>query len=82
MIFTPKKNTEKLMTKINPKALFRYGVLGSLTTQEKLAYGELTKTIQNLATKRYDIPDSNKTILSYKVIESWYYAYKKAGLMP
>jgi len=68
------------MTKINPKALFRYGVLGSLTTQEELAYGELTKTIQNLATKHYDIPDSDKTTLSYKVIESWYYTYKKGGL--
>ena len=68
------------MKKIDQQALFRYGVLGSLTTQKKLAYGELTKTLQELAAKNYTIPNSDKTQLSYKVIESWYYRYQKGGL--
>jgi putative transposase len=68
------------MQPIHATALFRLSVLGPLASRERLEYGELTQTIRQLATKRYDIPDSKRVYLSEKTIAHWYHLYRQGGI--
>ncbi len=60
-------------------ALFRLMVLGPLASRGKLSYGELQKTLRELAIKPYCIPYSQHTHLSKKNIERWYYNWLRGG---
>jgi transposase InsO family protein len=68
------------MNEIHPTALFRYSVLGSLISRAEVQRGELKATLQELATRRYDIPGSRNSHLSEKTIEAWYYAWRRGGI--
>ncbi len=68
------------MKPIHPFALFRLSVLGPLVSRDHLAQGELKAILRDLASKTYDIPDSQRLCLSTKTIERWYYAYKRGGI--
>ncbi len=68
------------MKPIHPLALFRLSVLGPLVSRDHLAQGELKTILRDLASKTYDIPDSQRFCLSTKTIEHWYYAYKRGGI--
>ncbi len=68
------------MQTIHPVALFRLSVLGPLASRERLEHGELTQTIRQLATKRYDIPDSKRVYLSEQTIAHWYRLYRQSGI--
>jgi len=63
------------MNDIHPMALFRYSVLGPLLSRAQLQRGELKATLQELATRHYDIPGSRNSRLSEKTIEAWSYAW-------
>lgn len=60
-------------------ALFRLTVLGPLVSRAQLTRGELNKILRELASKSYNIPYSNRTYLSHKTIERWYYAWLRGG---
>ena len=68
------------MKSIHPMALFRLSVLGPLVSRSELAVGELKPIIEELALNHYAIPDSERTRLSPKTIEAWYYRWKKGGV--
>lgn len=67
------------MISTNPVALFRFSVIGSLV-HAHLKQGELKCRLQELASQHYTLPNSSRTRLSAKTIESWYYTYLKQGL--
>jgi len=66
--------------KINRIALFRMSVLGQLISRNKLERGELSKIVNDLATKSYNIPNSKHNYISKKTIEKWYYTWLKDGI--
>jgi len=66
--------------KIHPIALFRLTVLGPIVSRSELAPGELKLLLEDLASKHYDIPNSNQSRLSQKTLERWYYLYKHDGI--
>jgi len=68
------------MQAIHPLALFRLSVLGSLTSREHLAHGELKPIIRELAAVPHQIPGSRRSYLSEKTIESWFYAWRQGGI--
>lgn len=68
------------MQKIHPHALFRLTVLGPLASRDRLEKGELQAIVRELAAKSYAIPDSKRSYLSEKTIESWYYSWKRGGI--
>jgi len=68
------------MNDIHPVALFRYSVLGPLISRADLPRGQLKATVQQLAERHYDIPDSRNTLLSAKTIESWFYQWRRGGI--
>lgn len=68
------------MKEIHPTALFRLSVLGPLVSRERLERGELQQLIRELAQRQYAIPNSRRTSLGEKTIESWFYQYRRAGL--
>nr|VFJ69814.1 MAG: Transposase (or an inactivated derivative) [Candidatus Kentron sp. DK] len=68
------------MKNISRTALFRLSVLGALVSRERLDRGELKDELERLAVRDYDVPNSSRTRLSVKTIESWYYAYRKQGI--
>jgi len=68
------------MKPVHPVALFRLSVLGPLVARQSLSRGELKAIVRELANKHYDIPGSRHTQVSEKTLESWYYAWKKAGV--
>lgn len=68
------------MKEVNPKALFRLSVLGSLVSRERLERGELQHIIRELAGREYTIPGSHRRQVSEKTIAAWFYAYRRAGL--
>lgn len=63
----------------HPIALFRLSVLDPLISKEHFERGELKLIISELATYYYDIPNSKRTQLTAKTIESWYYLWKHGG---
>lgn len=68
------------MKEIDPTALFRLSVLGSLVSRERLQRGELQQLIRDLAQREYAIPGSQRNRLGEKTIEAWYYDWRKDGL--
>jgi len=68
------------MQQIHPLALFRLSVLGSLTSREHLAHGELKPILRELAAVPHQIPGSQRRYLSEKTIEAWYYAWREGGI--
>jgi transposase InsO family protein len=65
---------------IHPTALFRLMVLGPLASRSGFKRGEATAIIQELASLRYDIPDSKRTNLSEETIARWYSLWKRGGI--
>jgi putative transposase len=65
---------------LNPMALLRLSVLGSLASRDHLNRGELKKIIKELAQQTYHIPNSKHVHISEKTIERWYYLWKKRGI--
>lgn len=70
----------KTNDKISDTALFRLSVLGALTSRIDLDRGEVRELILTQATNHYDIPNSSRSKISSKTIESWYYKWKKYGV--
>jgi len=68
------------MQEVNPIALFRISVLGPLVCRDQLERGELINTINELASYRYNIPNSKKSHICAHTIELWYYRWKSGGL--
>ena len=68
------------MKQIDPTALFRLSVLGPLVSRERLERGELQRTLRELAQRQYAIPNSRRTYLGEKTIESWLYKYRREGI--
>jgi len=68
------------MNRINPIALFRLSVLGSLTSRERLDHGELQQTIRALAEREYTIPGTRRRHVAEKTIQGWYYTYLAQGI--
>lgn len=68
------------MNRINPIALFRLSVLGSLTSRERLDRGELQPTIRALAEREYTIPGTRRRHVAEKTIQGWYYTYLAQGI--
>jgi transposase InsO family protein len=67
------------MKKVNSIALFRLQVIGPLTSVESLDRGQLQEGIRAIAQRHHAIPNSNRTLLSVKTIQCWYYAWRKGG---
>lgn len=65
---------------VHPLALFRLSVLGPLTARGQLEQGEIKAIVRELASKNYNIPDSNRTHLSAATIMRWYYDWLRGGI--
>lgn len=65
---------------VHPTALFRLSVLGPLVSRGQLKSGELKRIIEELSQHDYRIPDSERTRLSPKTIERWYYLWRYGGV--
>ncbi len=68
------------MNEVDATALFRLSVLGPLVSRERLARGELQRSIRELAAREYAIPGSRRSHLGEKTIQAWYYAWRSGGL--
>jgi putative transposase len=68
------------MNEVDATALFRLSVLGPLVSRERLARGELQRSIRELAAREYAIPGSRRRHLGEKTIQAWYYAWRRGGL--
>lgn len=68
------------MKEIDPVALFRFSVLGPLTSRNRLDRGELQQIIRELARREYAIPGTDRRHIGEKTIEGWYYNWRKNGL--
>jgi len=68
------------MKGIHPTAIFRLSVLGQLASRDRLEKGELKKIVRSLASQTYNIPNSQKVLISEATIERWYYAWKQGGI--
>jgi hypothetical protein len=49
-----------MKNEVSDVALFRYSVLGSLTSRINLAKGDVKKIINEQASELFDIPNSNR----------------------
>jgi putative transposase len=68
------------MKEVDPIALFRLSVLGSLVSRTHLSHGELHATLRELASKEYDIPGSRRRHVAAKTLQVWFYRYRREGL--
>jgi putative transposase len=68
------------MKEVDPVALFRLSVLGSLVSRTHLSHGELQATLRELASKEYDIPGSRRRHVAEKTLQVWFYRYRREGL--
>ena len=68
------------MKELHPIALFRLSVLGPLISRSRLERGDLKRLIQELASRDYDIPGSDRCRLGEKTIEAWYYRWRREGI--
>ena len=68
------------MKELDPVALFRLSVLGTLVSRERLGRGELQQIIRELAGREYAIPGSRRRLIGEKTIEAWYYAWRQHGI--
>jgi putative transposase len=69
---------EEREAKINLITEFRYGVIAELTNPYLLR-GEICRLIKEKAEREYDIPYSNRRILSQDCIRDWLYKFRKYG---
>jgi transposase InsO family protein len=60
-------------------ALFRYGLIASLVI-ETLPRGELTRRAEEIASRLYDIPHSQRRTLSVDTLLNWALRYRRDGL--
>ena len=61
-------------------ALFRLGIIASLTHQE-LPRGELRREFKRLSKVRYRLPGADSTrAFSFPTLERWYYDFREGGL--
>ncbi len=60
-------------------ATFRFGLISEFVTGAKLAYGEKEKLLQQKIERSYDVPFSNRSVVSRSTIEKWVCDYKKSG---
>lgn len=65
---------------LHPIALFRYGILGSLVSRERLAPGELKSMLAALSMQTYQTPAGQPVRYSAKALERWYYAWRRGGV--
>jgi transposase len=68
------------MKEPDPIALFRLALLGPPVSRTKLTRGELQATLQELASKEYAIPGSQRRQVAAKTLQVWYYRYQREGL--
>ena len=66
-------------TQAEKTALFRYALIAPLVL-ETLPRGELTRRAQEIATRHYDIPHSQRTSVSVDTLLQWALCYRKGGL--
>jgi putative transposase len=59
-------------------ALFRYGLIAPLVL-EPLARGELTRRAEEIASRQYDIPDSDRRAVSVDTVLDWATRYRRGG---
>ena len=59
-------------------ALFRYALVAPLVL-ETLPRGELTRRAQEIATRHYEIPSSQRTSVSVDTLLEWALRYRKGG---
>lgn len=60
-------------------ATFRFGIISEFVTGVKLAYGEKEKLLKQKIERSYDVPFSNRSVVSRSTIEKWVCDYKKSG---
>jgi putative transposase len=60
-------------------ALFRFGLVASLVL-ETLPRGELTRRAEEIASRHYDIPGSQRTAVSVDTLLEWALRYRRGGL--
>ncbi|HXX22945.1 MAG TPA: DDE-type integrase/transposase/recombinase [Terriglobia bacterium] len=60
-------------------AIFRYGLIAPLVL-EPLPRGELTRRAEEIATRHYDIPASQRTSVSVDTLLAWALRYRTGGL--
>ena len=65
-------------TKSEKLALFKYALIAPLVI-EPLPRGELTRRAQEIAGRRYDIPDSKRTGVSVDTLLDWALRYRNGG---
>ncbi len=59
-------------------ALFRYGLIAPLVL-EPLPRGDLTRRAQEIATRHYEIPGSQRTSVTVDTLLDWALRYRRAG---
>jgi putative transposase len=59
-------------------ALFRYGLIAPLVL-EPLPRGELTRRAQEIATRHYEIPGSQRTAVTVDTLLDWALRYRRGG---
>ena len=59
-------------------ALFRYGLIAPLVL-ERLPRGELTRRAEEIASRQYDIPDSQRRAVSVDTLLDWASRYRNGG---
>jgi putative transposase len=60
-------------------ATFRFGIISEFVTGVKLVYGEKEKLLKQKIERSYDVPFSNRSVVSRSTIEKWVGDYKKSG---
>jgi len=60
-------------------ATFRFGIISEFVTGVKLAYGEKEKLLKQKVERSYEVPFSNRSVVSRSTIEKWVGDYKKSG---
>ena len=60
-------------------ATFRFGLISDFVIGTKLDYGDKEKLLNEKLGRRYDIPFSERSVISRSTLEKWISDYKKAG---
>lgn len=60
-------------------ATFRFGLISEFVTGVRLGYGDKEKLIKEKITRSYDIPLSERNLISRLTLEKWITDYRKAG---
>jgi len=60
-------------------ATFRFGLISDFVIGTKLDYGDKEKLLNEKLSRRYEIPFSERSVISRSTLEKWICDYKKAG---